>query len=399
MQSCTMGVSGGQGRKQLKHKTGLLAPMSALAMASTLVLTSGAQAQDVDFSGDIRFGYYGFERDERNGTETDDDMLRLRVRAGLQWNINETWSFKGRYAARVHNKDNESGWVKLFDGLNPGASSIVPGESTFDEFFVRARYGKWDHRIGRFQTNNRLVGVAAKSFSRTNSTGWDVGYTDGIQSIYSTDMGFNVTGLIEYNDKDGTANLRRSPLNFADNDSRRTYYLSFDARDTSGLWAQRSFDITYIPSALYYNGVAAGDQRDYLGFTGRLATQYALQGEMKLVTGIELAWAPEAQSNLVAGLPGTGKADSSAWHVSVNLMDFSPGHSVGFVHGQTDAGWLLSTDFPNNGVLTEARYAWVPMRGHLLEARVRQRKDLELPRNALRKRSETDMYLRYSISL
>lgn len=380
----------------MKHKKLLLALMPVMALSGV----SAVQAQNnVEFSGDIRFGYYGFERDERNGTESDDDMLRLRARAGLLWTINDTWSFKGRYAARVHNKDNESGWVKLFDGLNPGASSIAPGESTLDEFFLRARYGKWDHRIGRFQTNNRLVGVAAKSFSRTNSTGWDVGYTDGIQSIYRTDLGFNVTGLLEYNDKDGTSNLRRSPLSFQDSSSRTTAYVSIDAQDTSGLWAQRSFDVTYIPSALYYNGVAAGQNRDYLGFTGRVATQVTVRDQMKLVTGVELAWAPETQSERVAGLPGTGDADSFSWHVSANLMNFAPGHSIGVVHGQNEAGWLLSTDFQSNGTLTEVRYAWAPMSGHLLEARVRERKDLNLPRTALRKRSETDMYLRYTISM
>jgi hypothetical protein len=384
-----------KGEKHLNQKQLLRALVPVLALTAV----SGVQAQNLDFSGDIRFGYYGYERDERNGTETDDEMLRLRVRAGLLWTIDETWSFKGRYAARVHNKDNNSGWVKLFDGLNTGASSIVPGESTLDEFFVRARYGKWDHRIGRFQTNNRLVGVAAKSFSRTNSTGWDVGYTDGIQSIYRTGHGFNVTGLIEYNDKDGTSNLRRSPLDFRDSSSRTTYYVSIDAQDTSGLWAQRSVDVTYIPSALYYNGVTAGQSRDYLGFTGRAATQVTLRDKMKLVTGAELAWAPETQRKLVAGLPGTGKTDSFSWHVSANLMDFAPGHSIGLVHGQTEAGWLLSTDFQSNSKLTEVRYAWVPMSGHLLETRVRQRRDLNLPRNALRKRSETDMYFRYSISI
>ena len=374
--------------------------MKYLVVVAAGLLASSAHAQNnVDFSGDIRFGYYGFDRDERNGSNTDDDMLRLRVRAGLQWDINDTWSFKGRYAARMHNKDNNSGWVNLFEGLNPGASSIAAGESTLDEFFVRARYGKWDHRIGRFQTNNRLIGVAAKSFSRTNSTGWDVGYTDGLMTVYKSDAGINVTGLIEYNDKDGTANLRRSPLDFHATASRQSYYLALDAQDTSGLWAQRSIDVTYIPSALYYNGVAAGDKRDYIGFSGRVATQVKLRGETRLVSGVELAWAPETQSRAVAGLPGSGKADSTSWHVSVNLMDILPGHSIGLVHGESEAGWLLSTDFQANGTLTELRYAWVPMRGHQLEARVRQRDDLRQLANAARKRSETDMYLRYTISI
>jgi len=381
----------------LNYKKAWLASMPAFALSAIMI--APASAEGVDFSGDIRFGAYSFDRDERNGSSTDDDMLRLRVRAGLLWTINDTWSFKGRYAARMHSEDNDSGWVKLFEGLNPGASSINPGESTFDEFYVRATYGNWDHRIGRFQYNNRLPGVAQKSFSRTNSTGWDVGYTDGIMSVYRTDKGINITGLLEYNDKDGTANLRRSPLDFHATASRHSYYLALDAQDTSGIWAQRSIDVTYIPDALYYNGVAAGDKRDYIGFSGRLATQVKLRDQMRLVSGVELAWAPETQSKQVAGLPGNGKADSFSWHVSVNLMDFVPGHSIGFVHGESEAGWLLSTDFQNNGVLNEVRYAWVPMRGHQLEARVRQRDDLKQLVGAQRKRSETDMYLRYTISI
>jgi hypothetical protein len=374
--------------------------LKMLAMISLISATASvAQAQDVDFSGDMRFGYTSFERDERNGTTTDDSQIRLRVRAGLLWTINDNWSFKGRYAGRVHDSSNRGGFVPLFDGLKGGASSVVAGESTLDEFFVRARYGKWDHRIGRFQSNNRLVGVAAKSFSRTNSTGFDVGWTDGIQSTYRADHGLNYTAIIERNDKDGPSNLRRSPLGFDKSSSRAGYYLSVDAADTKGLWVQRSVDLTYIPSSLYYNGFAAGQTRDYYGITGRLATQVSIRGEMRLVSGVELAWAPETQNNAAANLPGTGKADGTGWHLSVNLMDIQPGHSLGLVVGETDAGWLLSTDFPAGQSLTELRYAWVPMSGHILETRIRERKDLNLLRNAARKRAETDFYLRYTISL
>jgi hypothetical protein len=39
------------------------------------------------------------------------------------------------------------------------------------------------------------------------------------------------------------------------------------------------------------------------------------------------------------------------------------------------------------------------MSGHLFEARFREREDLNLLRNAARKRAETDVLIRYSISL
>jgi hypothetical protein len=362
------------------------------------VFSFSALAEPLDFSGDIRFGYSHFERDERNGTQIDDSQLRLRVRAGMLWTLSDTYSFKGRYAARMQNKGNDSEF-RFYRGLRPGSSSITPGQSTFDEFFLRARYGSWDHRVGRFQTNNRLVGVAAKSFSRTNSTSWDVGWTDGIQSTYRAASGWSYTGLIERNDKDGPSNLRRAPLGFEKSASRASYYFSVDSTDTSGVWAQRSVDVTFIPSALYYNGLSQTANRDYLAFTGRLAAQFTLREQMKLVSGIELAYAPETPARSAMNLPGTGKSSGTAFQVSVNLMDIQPGHSLGFVYGENDAGWLLSTDFINNQSLTELRYAWRPMTGHLLEARIRERKDLIQPLNTVRKRSETDGYLRYSISI
>lgn len=368
-------------------------------MPILLATASATQAQDIDFSGDLRFGYFGVERDERDGSTSDDDQYRLRARAGLLWTINDTWSFKGRYAGLFHDSGNQSGFVHLFDGLSLGNSSIAPGETALDEFYVRARYGKWDHRLGRFQSNNRLIGVAAKSFSRTNSTSWFVGWTDGLQSTYRSDHGLNYTAIIERNDKDGPSNVRRSPLGFDKSSSRVGYYLSVDAADTDGLWAQRSVDVTYIPSALYYNGVAAGQQRDYVGVTGRLATQLTIRDQMKLVSGVELAWAPETQRRAASNLPGTGKTNGTGWQLSVNLMDIQPGHSVGVVYGENEAGWLLSTDFFANQSLAEFRYAWVPMSGHLFEARIRTLEDLDLVRNAVRARSATDIFVRYSISL
>lgn len=251
---------------------------------------------------------------------------------------------------------------------------------------------------GRFQTNSRLIGPASKSFSRTNSTGWDVGWTDGIQSTYRAGHGVNYTAIIERNDKDGASNLRRSPLGFEKSASRIGYYLSLDAAGTDGFWAQRSVDMTVIPSSLYFNGIAAGQQRDYLALSGRLATRVTIHEQIRLVSGVELAWAPHTQSLAVADLPGGGVTAGTAWQLSFNLLDIYPGQSVSLVYGQNQAGWLLSTDFVANQSVAELRHSWVFKPGHLLETRIHQRRDLKRLRTATRKRLETDMYLRYSVS-
>lgn len=363
-----------------------------------VVTCSTVQAQSVDFSGYMRIGHMVFDREERNGSTSDEAQLRMRIRAGVLWTPNDTWSFKGRYSGRVHDSRNRSGFVGVFEGINSGGPSIAPGQTAVDEFFARARYGRWDHRVGRFQSNSRLIGLASKSFSRTNSTGWDVGWTDGLQSTYRADHGVNYTAIIERKDKDGPSNQRRTPLAFEKSASRIGYYFSLNAAETDGLWAQRSIDVTYIPASLYYNGITAGQQRDYLGFSGRLATRINIHEQMNLVSGVELAWAPETQTRAASNMTGTGKTGGTAWQVSLNLMNIRPGHSLGVVYGENEAGWLLSTDFAPNQLLAEIPYAWVSMPGHLLEARVRERKDLNLLRDAVSKRVETDMYLRYSMS-
>ncbi|MDP2284918.1 MAG: hypothetical protein Q8L06_12315, partial [Pseudohongiella sp.] len=157
-------------------------------------------------------------------------------------------------------------------------------------------------------------------------------------------------------------------------------------------------DLTYIPSALYFNGMAAGQQRDYLGLSGRLATRVTIHDQIKLVSGIQLAWAPQTQRLAAADLPGTGDAKGTGWQLSFNVIDVVPGQNISMNYGQNEAGWLLSTDFVGNQSVAEIRHSWFIRPGRLLETRIHQRKDLNRLSTAVRKRVETDMYLRYSIS-
>ena len=371
---------------------------SWLGLALLPVLSSTAFAQDVDFSGDLRFGFASLDREDRNGLNSDDSQFNLRVRAGMQWNISEIYSAKIRVAATGNDSD-FSGDLKFYTELPAGASSIEPGDMTIDELYVRARYGNWDHKVGRFQFSNALVGVPAKSMSRMNSNSWNVSWTDGLHSQFSAGDGWKYNFIIEHATEDGPTTVRRSPLNYQSSQSRATYYASVDKSDEDGLFLQRSVDVTVIPSALYYNGVAAGDKTDYVAVSARLGLQWALRGESRFVAGVEVGHAPDTPTSAAMGLPGSGDSDGNAWQISLNVMDLAPGHSIGLVHGENDAGWLLSTDFTNNQSLTEFRYNWRPMSGHLFQFRLREREDLIQRSTAVRKRNDVDYYIRYSISL
>lgn len=369
-----------------------------LGLALAPMLSTAALAQDIDFSGDLRFGFASFDRDERNGSNIDDSQFNLRVRAGAQWNIANIYSAKARVAVTGNDSD-FSGDLRFYTELPAGASSTEPGDMTFDELYLRARYGNWDHKVGRFQFSNALVGVLSKSMSRMNSNSCNVSWTDGLHSRFNADNGWQYNFVIEHATEDGPTTVRRSPLNYQSPQSRATYYASIDKSGRDGLFLQRSVDVTVIPSALYYSDVAAGDKADYVAVSARLGMQWALPGESRFVAGAEVGYAPETPTLAAMGLPGLGDSDGSAWQISLNVMDLAPGHSIGLVHGENDAGWLLSTDFTNNQSLTEFRYNWRPISGHLFQVRLREREDLIQRSTAVRKRSEVDYYLRYTISL
>lgn len=371
---------------------------SLLGLALLPMLSATAVAQNVEFSGDLRFGYASFDRAERNGLNIDDSQFKLRARAGALWNMSDIYSAKARVAVSGNDSD-FSGDLKFYQALPTGASSIEPGYMTFDELYVRARYGDWDHKVGRFQFSNALVGVPAKSMSRMNSNSWNVSWTDGLHSRFNADNGWQYNFIIERATSAGPTTVRRAPLNYQSSRSRATYYASVDKSEPNGLFLQRSVDVTVIPAALYYNGVAAGDKSDYVAVSARLGLQWSLPGESRFVAGAEVGHAPDTPTLAAMGLPGFGDSGGNAWQISLNVMDVAPGHSVGLVHGENDAGWLLSTDFTNNMSLTEFRYAWRPMSGHLFQFRLREREDLIQRTTAARKRSEVDYYIRYTISL
>lgn len=355
-------------------------------------------AQELNYSGDLRVAFTHFDRDERSGVSISDGQFVLRARAGVQWNISEVYSAKARLAGTVTD-DRSNINFKFLQAIVPGTSSIRVGDVTFDELFVRARYGQWVHRVGRYQHSNLLPGVAAKSFSRTNSNHWYISWTDGIHSRYRNSHGWDYNVAIERNSSEGSTFVRRAPLAYTSSASRASVYASVDKADANGLLLLRSADVTIIPSALYYNGLNNSDKQDYIGVSGRMALQWAVYKQMKLVAGAEVAYALNTPRLATMNLPGQGDAGGTAFQVSLNLMDFVPQHSIGVIYGENEAGWLLSTDFGVNQAQTEIRYAWRPLSGHLMQLRVRERKDLIQPLNAVRKRSEFDLYVRYTLSL
>lgn len=356
------------------------------------------------FGADVRGGYAWSDTDLRAGDSDKHDELTARLRADVSWNPFETLRLNAR-AAYICSTNSCDPDASLESGI--AGNSIEPGKLTIDEFFMQwFRTEKFNLAVGRLQT--RFVargGVFAKSLDRNNSNNTAINWTDGIHGTIKPGLGRGwVAHLIsEYNDEDGSGSVRRAPLDFSDGDSEVTHFIAFGNTQPWGYIVQRGLDISYLPDSLLKDGELTGRREDYWGLVARLAVRVPLRlADRRLRFAAELGYAPETPTRQAVGTGTSGDADGLAWNLSVSLMDFAPTHSIGILYGQTGAGWLLSPQYANNEEQIEIRWSWRPRSNFIIDARVRQREDLDRLVTAQRNEKELDFFLRatwrYSIS-
>lgn len=374
-------------------------PGLALALALAAPLPAGAADPAPNrfaFSADVRLGYFGREREDRDGARSDSDDWRIRIRPGVLWQLTPELSAKARIAGRYSTDDSNRNHSRFFTSI-PQSDGLRFGDSTFDELYLRYRPSdNWDVRVGRMQTSFELEGVAKKSLSRNDSPNTDITWTDGVHVRHADAAGWNYHAILQRSEDEGPTTVRRSPLAFTRSASHITYYAGMEKKDPKGRILQLGWDLTYIPDSLRTDGSATGRIDDYLGITGRLALQWALAGNMRFVWAGEAGFAPGTPTKAALRLPGSGDARGLAFQTSVNLVDFAPGHSVGLVYGQAGGGWLLSPDFGNNQELLELRYQWRLSAAQSIEARVRTRRDLDQLMDTSQRRVDDDVYVRFT---
>ncbi|MBL8476126.1 MAG: hypothetical protein JNK71_08635 [Methyloversatilis sp.] len=374
----------------------LYASVLAVALATPVSVGAADPAPgEFAFSGDARMGYFGREREDRNGSRSDESDWRIRIRPGVLWQVTPTLSAKARFAGRYSSDDSNDNHYEFFTSI-PQSDGLGFGDSIIDELNLRYKAGNWDVKVGRMQTSFELEGIAKKSLSRNDSPNTDITWTDGIHARYGDTAGWNYHVIVQRSEDDGPTTVRRSPLAFTESASHATYYFGMERKDPKGRFLQLGWDLTYIPSALRTDGSAAGRIDDYLGIAGRMALQWSLAGAMRFVWAGEAGYAPNRPTDAALRLSGSGDASGLAFQTSINLADFAPGHGVGFVYGQAGGGWLLSPDFGNNQELLELRYQWKLSATQSIETRVRQRRDLEQRTDAARKRVDDDVYVRFT---
>ncbi|MDZ4297247.1 MAG: hypothetical protein U0998_03290 [Moraxellaceae bacterium] len=364
--------------------------MVCLSLSSTAI-----SADTVSFSGDVRLGYFSSERDDRDGSKSDQDDARIRLRAGLGWQISDSFFAKARLATRYSSAGNKSQF-KFFHSI-PLNDGLAFGDTGLDELYLRYQPNKiWSVAIGRLQTKAELEGVAKKSLSRNDSPNTDISWTDGVQLQHSR-AGWISQLIVQANRDEGATTVRRSPLAFTEERSHLSYYAAIEKKQKQGLWLQRGVDFTYLPKSLRQDGNIDGRIKDYAAVSTRLSMQWPLANGMRWVWANELGYAANTPSNATLRLADSGNSDGGAWQTSINLMEIAEKHGIALVYGRIGGGWLLSPDFGNNQELIELRYQWRLSDSQSIEARLRQREDLAERTDANQKRNDIDSYLRYTL--
>jgi hypothetical protein len=368
--------------------------MSALACILLLPLPAEAEWRR---GGDLRAGYFSSEREARNGEHSDDDATRLRLRLFVERDAGPAWKFRMRVAGRYGtDQESASAFVR---GHAPTRSGTRLGDTTLDEFHLtHAPPGAdWTLRLGRFQSKFELMGVAAKSLDRNDSTNIDVTWTDGMHLQYRVNPDWRAHLVLQHNHRRGSSSTTRAPLDFSDSGSRVSMFAGLEAIGSSGPVVQRMLGLSWWPSALARDGVAASQRSDFVALTARGALAWpAGEGDRRWLLAAEAGHAPTTPRGRVVGTGSAAPAGGNAWQVSANLEHLRPGHHVGVVYGRVDAGWLISPDLRNNDELAEVRYQWQLRAGLSMEARYRWRQELDVPATAEGPRVDRDVYLRVS---
>ena len=352
-----------------------------------------------EFSGDVRFGAFGRDRDERDGVRSRRDELRIRARAGMQLNFSDNISGKMRIAGRYSSDDRFNTYhFEIFETI-PSDDGLRLGDSTIDEFYLDYHpLDKWNLRFGRFQTKFELDGVAKKSLSRNDSDNTGITWTDGVHFRYTIPSGWNLHAILQRSKDDGPTTIRRDPLDFEEEDSHITYYFGAEQKAKNKTIIQKGFDITHIPDALQRDGNSSGKIEDYTAVSARLAMQWPInESGTKFLWGNEVGYAFDTPRKSTIQTGGAKDTSGFAFQTSANFINIWPNHSVGIVYGRTGGGWLISGDFGNNQELFETRYAWDVTKNQKFEARIRNREDIDKQINSERKRREWDYYLRYTV--
>ena len=373
------------------------APMllAAAALATSFgALAAPADPPDWKLSGDARGGWFASETTARDGTESSQDAFNARLRLAIERSLGERWSVRTRVAGRFSSDQDDTDFY--LRGYAPTRTGAAFGDVTLDEAYLgyQAPDNGLRLKLGRFQTAFAVPGVASKGLDRNDSPSIDVHWTDGVHLDMPVAGGWRGHAIAHYRHRKGSGAVAHAPLDFSDDGSRTTVFLGLENKQRLGPVTQRMLSLTWMPDSLADHGLADPSRADYLTIDARIAAEWPVRdGGPRFVAGAEVGYAPTTPLHAAVNTGGSGDTDGLAWQVQASLYDFAPNHHIGVAIGGADAGWLLSPDFRPNDRSAELRYQWQFLPKTSMEARFRERNELEHPAGT-RARVDRDVYVR-----
>ncbi len=373
--------------------------LAGLLAAGGLATTFGAAAQSADpsgwqFSGDLRGGWFASERTARDGSESEQDAFNARLRLAAERSLDERWRVRARVAGRF--SSDQDGTDVYLRGYAPTRSGAAFGDVTLDEAYLgyQAPEDGLRFKLGRFQTAFALPGVASKGLDRNDSPNIDVQWTDGVHLDMPVTGDWRAHLIGQYRHRKGSGGVAHAPLDFSDDGSRATLFLGLENKQRVGPVTQRMLSLTWMPDSLADRGLADPSRSDYVAVDARIAAEWPLrEGGPRFVAGAEVGYALETPLDSATDTGGAGETGGFAWQVLASVYDFAPKHHIGIAVGSADAGWLLSPDYRPNDRSAEIRYQWQFLPKTSMEARFRERTELEHPVGT-RARVDRDVYVR-----
>lgn len=354
------------------------------------------------FSGDARLSYQNLWRDDRDGSESESDVLATRLRLRLDKTIDSNWSFRTRLAATFDEDGNETEFFIRSQRQTP--TSMAPGSITFDEAYLRWRSGdrRTDLRIGRQGHSIRLPLIVDRSLDRETANNVDIGYNDGVQLIRKIAGGWSGNLFLQYNGHDGNGIANRGPTDFRHSDSRISYYAGLRNDDAWGPVFFRQFGVNWYPDFLAPDGLNATRREDYVTASAKLAAGWDVGESIgaagtRFVLAGELGRAFDRPTEQTMRIGRSGDVGGWAWQVGADLRGFIPRHNLGVLYGRAQAGWLITSSFRENSDYLELRYVFDITDRIAWEVRGRKREELERRIGALRKREDIDVRTRVTL--
>lgn len=384
----------------MKHIHAYLIPL-LLIIISVTPIPLAAQEYEPGFyyGGRIRTGYFTQTREDRDGTESVSGNFRLRINLGAGYRFSPQWTVWARVGGRFSN-DQDYMKFHITDHIPRGSDGLPLGESTLDELYINYQStGGLNIRLGRMQTSFQLKGVPKKSLDREDSPNTDVNWTDGLFISWPFHESYTLHMIAQYNAKTWASNILRPPLDFSDDRSRISMFGMLDVSTDHSVFVQRQLGVTWLPAALPVYGEPGEELKDYLAATARVAAAWPVGIlESEILVGGELGYAFNTPAKTVMQTSANieDMAGNTAWQMSVNLMNILSKHSIGFVFGQIEDGYLISPDMRYNNFERELRMQLRLTKNLTMENRVRVRSDLNKIVGADQKRRDVDYYFRLS---